>query len=389
MTLSRRIRYLLLLSCLAASSYGAGADGSHAVKPLQLKVVEIDEPNGQILSYRPRAGSITVQMRGTKLAPDARIDMKVGSRSGFLGLNIGKRPGLVDVEINGSAVRGLRSAHTFGKDFLTYVVWAVSTDGKASNLGELAFSGNRASNTKLTTPLQTFWLMVTAEPNYAVIDPSRSVVMYSKGVPNSLPPDSKAVVVPGRLFYFTHYSVYDSAAGSVLEPVPNQLLQARKAVELASSSGILANRPTGTPLKEEEYTRAALAQAKSSLAKAEAAYQKNPKGPDVVQFARTAVQSAENARSLSTGAAGNLQLPPPDIKPVNVPQPAGAPKQQVAVATPPPPLREQQQETPKTVAVAPPPAPGTFITLVSQPAVWFGLLGWGVAIVLLFRRKTR
>jgi len=359
------------------------------VKPLQLKVVEIDEPNGQILSYRPRAGSITVQMRGTKLAPDARIDMKVGSRSGFLGLNIGKRPGLVDVEINGSAVRGLRSAHTFGKDFLTYVVWAVSTDGKASNLGELAFSGNRASNTKLTTPLQTFWLMVTAEPNYAVIDPSRSVVMYSKGVPNSLPPDSKAVVVPGRLFYFTHYSVYDSAAGSVLEPVPNQLLQARKAVELASSSGILANRPTGTPLKEEEYTRAALAQAKSSLAKAEAAYQKNPKGPDVVQFARTAVQSAENARSLSTGAAGNLQLPPPDIKPVNVPQPAGAPKQQVAVATPPPPLREQQQETPKTVAVAPPPAPGTFITLVSQPAVWFGLLGWGVAIVLLFRRKTR
>jgi hypothetical protein len=384
LTLSQRIRSIFLLSCLAAPPFSPGADAPHAVQPLQLKVVEINEPNGQILSYRQRAGSITVQMRGTKLAPEAQIDMKVGSRPGFLGLNIGKRPGLVEVEMNGSAVSGLRPAHTFGKDFLTYVVWAVSADGKASNLGEVAFSGNRANNMKLTTPLQTFWLMVTAEPNYAVIDPSRLVVMYSRGLPNSMPPESKALVIPGKLFYFTHYNVYDSVVGSSLEPVPNQLLQARKAVELASKSGILVNRPTGTLLKEEEYTRAGLAQAKSFLAKAEAAYQKNPKGQDVVQFARTAVQSAENARSLSTGAAGNLQLPPPEIKPVRVSRRASAPTPEVAVKTHPP-----EQQTTKTVAVAPAPPPGTFIRLVSQPAFWFALLGWGVAIVLLFRRKTR
>ena len=385
MGLSQRIR-AVLLSCLAVLPFSLCANASAAVKPLQLKVVEIKEPNGQILTYRPRAGSFTVQMRGTKLAPDARIDMKVGSPSGFLGLNIGKRPGVVEVEINGSAAIGLRPAHTFGKDFLTYVLWAVSVDGKATNLGEVPFSGDRPKNVKLTTPLQTFWLMLTAEPNYAVIDPSRVAVMYSTGLPNNKPPEGKAAVVPGKLFYFTHYNVYDSAAASPPEAVPNQLLQARKAVELASKSGILAERPAGTVDKEEEYTRAGLAQAKSFLAKAEAAYQKNPKGQEVVQFARTAAQSAENARSLSTGAAGNLPpLPPEDPKPAPVPQRVSVPKPEVATATPPP---VQQPAKPAAEVPAPAPVQGTFTRLVSQPALWFAVVGWGLAIILLFRRRS-
>src|SRR4051812_37308152 len=275
---SQRIQSIILLSCAVASPFVARAYAPAAVKPLQLKVVEISEPNGQILSYRPRSGSVTVQMRGTKLAPEARVDiMKVGTGGGFLGF--GKRQGIVDVEINGSSVAGLKPAHTFGKDFLTYVVWAVSVDGKATNLGELALNGNHAGNAKLTTRLQTFWLMVTAEPNYAVIDPSRVVVMYSIGDPKNKPDAEKATVVPGKLFYFTHYNVYDAGTPNPLEPAPNQLLQARKAVELASKSGILADRPTGTLVKEEEYTRAGLAQAKAFLDKAEAAYKKDPKSP--------------------------------------------------------------------------------------------------------------
>ena len=54
------------------------------------------------------------------------------------------------------------------------MLWAVSVDGKASNLGEITFEGERPVPVNLTTPYQTFWLMVTAEPNYAVVDPART-----------------------------------------------------------------------------------------------------------------------------------------------------------------------------------------------------------------------
>src|SRR5262249_33952767 len=92
-----------------------------------------------------------------------------------------------------------------------------------------------------------------------------------------------------------------------LPTVPNQLLQARKAVELASQSGVLAADRSGSAgLKEEDYTREALIQATTFLDRAEAAYKKDPKDREVVQFARTAAQSAENARALAMGAVGGL-----------------------------------------------------------------------------------
>ena len=96
----------------------------------QLKVVEVNEPDGQILSYRHLAGSTEVQMRGTKLAPESRVQLKIGSR-----------PGFVELDINRGGISGLKPAHHLGEDFLTYVLWAVSIDGKASNLGEITFRG--------------------------------------------------------------------------------------------------------------------------------------------------------------------------------------------------------------------------------------------------------
>jgi hypothetical protein len=134
-----------------------------AEQTVQLRVVEVNEPEGQILSYRTLGGSTEVHMRGTLLAPDARVKLKIGSR-----------PGFVELDINRGGISGLKpAAHLLGKDFLTYVLWAVSVDGKASNLGEITFEGERPVSVNVTTPYQTFWLMVTAEPNYAVVDRAR------------------------------------------------------------------------------------------------------------------------------------------------------------------------------------------------------------------------
>ena len=162
-------------------------------------------------------------------------------------------------------------------------------------------------------------------------------------------------------------------------------------MELASNSSISVTKGgKGARLKEEEYTREALDQAKTFLARAEAAYAADPKGQDVIQFARTAAQSAENARALAMGAVGGVLVRQlegeldklrgelatlrAEEAPTVVADPV-QPVQPVQVVSPPVPV---PVATP--VASAPP--------LVKQPALWFAVAGWGVAIVLLFRRKT-
>jgi hypothetical protein len=350
---------LLVMACSPAA-----AARTPALEAAQLKLIEVNEPDGQILSYRHLAGSTEVYMRGTRRAPDARIKLKVGSR-----------PGFVELDINRGGISGLEPANRLGKDFLTYVLWAVSVDGKASNLGEITFQRGHPVAVNLTTPYQTFWLMVTAEPNYAVVDPSQEVVLYSvkQGAVN----DRRAITINRPLFFFTHYSTYESAPPGRLQNVPNQLLQARKAVELAAKSGLLAaGRLDGTGLREEEYTREALAQARTFLARAERAYQRDPRGEEVIQFARTAAQSAENARALATGAVGGLLVRQREKE-----------------------LADLQSELTSLKANAPsasadhsPSRNGSVAAFVAslarQPALWFAVAGWALAIVLLFRRRT-
>jgi len=349
----------------------AAEPGAAVGKPAELKIVEIKEPGGQILSYRHDTGSTEVSMRGTKLAPEARIKLKVQSR-----------PGFVEIDINRGAISGLKPARRLGKDFLTYVLWAVSVDGRASNLGEITFAGESPVSINVTTSYQTFWLMVTAEPDYAVVDPSPNVILYSASGEGA---GKKPPAVGGVLFFYTHYTGYDSAPGTVGN-APNELLQARKAVELASQSGILAaeHRGGAAGSKEEEHARETLKQAEEFLAQAEAAHKSNPGGSDVVQLARTAAQIAENARALAQGAVGgvsNRQLENELARlraelakrPKQVSKPREEPPQAPAV---PPPAQAPAPE--------PPPPPG----IASNPITWFGLIGWALALLLLLRRRS-
>jgi hypothetical protein len=357
-----RCTLLFVLLLLALSAVCLSAQGHPVHQPAQLKVIEIKESDGQILSYRHLAGSAEVRMRGTRLAPDARIKMKIGSR-----------PGFVELDINRGDIVGLKPAHRFGRDFLTYVLWAVSVDGRASNLGEVTFEGEQPVSINVTTPYQTFWLMVTAEPNYAVVDPSPKVMLYS--VKQDGANEARALTIRGDLFFFTHYATYDSGPVSGVENAPNQLLQARKAVELASKSSVVAgDHSTGDRMKEEEYTREALNQAKTFLARAEKAYKENPKSEDVVQFAKTAAQSAENARALALGAVGGILVRQLENELANLREELARVKASA----------EQSAMTASSESAVP--AEKTPVLL--RPTVWFALVGWGLALVLLFRRRS-
>jgi len=356
---------VLVLTFAAAYS----ADGQTlAQKTVPLRMIEVNEPDGQILSYRHLAGSTEVHMRGTRLAREAQVKLKIGSR-----------PGFVEMDINRGGISGLKPAYQLGKDFLTYVLWAVSVDGRASNLGEVTFEGDRPVPVNVTTPYQTFWLMVTAEPNYAVVDPSAEVVLYSvKQVSTS---EGAALPIKGDLFFFTHYAAYETASVGAVDSTPNQLLQARKAVELASRSGVLAaGSKSNASLKEVAHTHEALAQAKAFLARSEAAYKQDPKDQAVVQFARTSAQSAENARALAVGAVGGLLVRQLESELAEVREELARLKTAEAAAKPSFPVQ--------TKTVYPEPARAAAPPLIKQPALWFAVAGWAAAVILLFRRQS-
>jgi hypothetical protein len=363
---------LLILLVLASVIPSAAQEQILAPPTVRLKVIEVNDPGGQILSYRHLAASTEVHMRGTRLAPKAQVKLKIGSR-----------PGFVELDINRGGISGLEPAHRLGKDFLTYVIWAVSVDGKASNLGEITFEDGRPVPVNLTTPYQTFWLMVTAEPNYAVVDPSAQVVLY--GVKQVSTGENGPLPIKGDLFFFTHYAAYETTSGGAVDGIPNQLLQARKAVELASKSGVpAAGSKRNASLKEDAYTREALTQAKTFLARSEAAYKRDPKDQAVIQFARTSAQSAENARALTTGAVGGLLVRQLEGELAEVRDELA--KLKVADAAAPQPSASATKV--EVAEPAPAPAPAAAPPLVQQPALWFAVAGWAVAAVLLFRRRS-
>ena len=181
-----RVFAFVLLTAVASSALG-----QQSVRIPKVTKVDVKNPGGQILSYRYLSGSTDVRLQGTQRAPEARIRSKIGSR-----------PGFVELDINRGAISGLKPARLLGKDFLTYVLWAVSVDGKAANLGEITFDGENPVSINVTTPYQTFWLMVTAEPDYAVTEPSSQVVLYSVSQSAAdAPQEKRAETIPRpRLF---------------------------------------------------------------------------------------------------------------------------------------------------------------------------------------------
>ena len=224
------LRWMRLISCwlLVVSAMPLTAQRRSAVEePGQFKVIQVREPDGQILTYSDLSRPTEVSLGGTSLAREARIKLKIQSASGsssLLPFIRKRRPGFLEIDINRGNIAGLQPAQRFGKDFLTYVLWAVSGDGKASNLGEISSAGQKPININARTPYQAFWLMVTAEPDFAVVDPSPQVVLYS--IDEEARKEGAEKKVPHKkanLSFSTHYTDYDSAPTDV-EASPSELL---------------------------------------------------------------------------------------------------------------------------------------------------------------------
>jgi outer membrane protein OmpA-like peptidoglycan-associated protein len=124
--------------------------------------VTVVERTTKAINYRHRSGSTPIDFKGTELLPQARGEASVNSKQGR-------------IEID-ARMEHLSPATQFGPEYLTYVLWAVTPEGRPKNLGEVLLNGTN-SKLDVTTDLQTFGLIVTAEPYFAVSQPSDVVVM--------------------------------------------------------------------------------------------------------------------------------------------------------------------------------------------------------------------
>jgi outer membrane protein OmpA-like peptidoglycan-associated protein len=238
----------------------------------RVKVVQRDL---DAVNYLHRSGSTNIGFKGTALLPLAKGQAKVTSERG--GIHIEAR------------FQGLTPANGFGPEYLTYVLWAITPDGRPNNLGEVLPSNNK-NNIEVTTALQSFGMIVTAEPYFSVTQPSDVVVLQNVII------NDKTTGVLEKVN--AHYSLlargsYAQTEGSTsnLNPItrneksPLELYQANNAIRIAQDAGA------------DKYAADIMAEAKQDLRNATDIDQNKKADRRLeITFARQAVQRAEDAR---------------------------------------------------------------------------------------------
>jgi len=243
--------------------------------PIFKLTVNVVERTTKAINYRHRSGATMVDFRGTPLLPKARGEAKVESKQGYIE---------IEVEFD-----DLQSATRFGPEYLTYVMWAITPEGRATNLGEVILNGTK-SKLNVTTELQAFGLIVTAEPYFAVAQPSDVVVMENFARKDTL---GKVEEISARYELLQRGEYVVNAPPAELKPIaldnktPLDLYEARNAVRIARWVG--ANKDAA-----ESYMKA-----EKLLLQAEAYKARKAGTKPIAMTAREAAQTAEDARLIA------------------------------------------------------------------------------------------
>jgi outer membrane protein OmpA-like peptidoglycan-associated protein len=228
----------------------------------------------QAVGYEVGGGGTKVDLNGTELMPEAKGEVKVEIKS---------KAGAADIELS---AKGLKPPSSLGAEFLTYVVWVVTPEGRTGNTGELLINKNGEGKLTATTPAQTFSLIVTAEPYSLVRIPSEMVAMQSqarKGTKGKIFPVNEY-----KLMRRAQYQRLGNPLALTLDPnIPLAMYEARNAVDIAKSHGAEKDAP-------DIYSKAV-----ASLQMAENALASKANKNTVTSDARQTVQFAEDARALA------------------------------------------------------------------------------------------
>ena len=235
------------------------------------------------VDYQYRNGPTQIDFRGTVLLPDAKGSAIVESKEGR-------------VEID-AKFGHLPAPTRFGREYLTYVLWAITPEGHAKNLGEIVAGSSDKGKLHVTTDLQAFGMIVTAEPYSAVRQPSDAVVLENQIRPdtigNSEPIQAKYELLPRGHYTYNVPDNLQQAAGNgpmlskdqyqeVLE-----IYQAQNAVQIAQSAGA------------DQYAADTFGKATMLLRQAQEEQARKAPMTMIVTTARKAAQTAEDARIIA------------------------------------------------------------------------------------------
>jgi outer membrane protein OmpA-like peptidoglycan-associated protein len=238
----------------------------------------------QAVNYQHRSGSSKLDFAGTDLMPSANGEANVNSKRGSIE---------IDAEFG-----NLDKPTTFGNEYLTYVLWAISPEGRAVNLGEILLGGNHRSKVRVTTDLQAFALIVTAEPYYAVRQPSNVVVLE-----NVVREDTKGTIESVNAKYELMERGGYIPTGYKFDPVilntklPLEFFEARNALRIAKSEGA------------EQYATDTYRHAVQLMDTVDAdATDKHIDKKPLIAAAREEVQTAEDAREIAVKKMDEVRL---------------------------------------------------------------------------------
>src|ERR1700676_5771993 len=250
----------------------APADSGNPMPEFRSNVVSRSTP---AVSYRHRSGSTKIDFQGTDLMHGAMGQAKVASKRGALS---------IDAEFS-----GLDRPTSLGHEYLTYVLWAISPEGRPVNIGEVLVGNNHRSKLNVTTDLQAFAMIVTAEPYYAVRRPSNLVVLEnairSDTAGASQAVDAKYELIDRGGYIPTGYKFDPVVLNAKL---PLEFFEARNALRIAQSAGA------------ERYAKASYDKAVGQMDEADAlATGRHSNKKSLISLSSEVVQTSEDAREIA------------------------------------------------------------------------------------------
>jgi outer membrane protein OmpA-like peptidoglycan-associated protein len=266
---------LVLLACFAAISASSVPAQSNSQQQRPTYHVTMIPATIVTINYQHRSGATSIGFQGSPLLPFAKGRAKVTGKVGRIQIN--------------AEFSKMEPAQKFGDEYLTYVLWAITPEGKSNNLGEILLSGDK-TKIDVTTSLQTFGLIVTAEPYFAVSQPSNVVVLQNVVLPETAgtieqAPASYQLLDKGAYSY--QVSATTSKYSKSDSKVPLELFEAQNAVQIAINAGA------------QQYAAEAFNKAQNSLSEAQNLMAKNGNNKLIVQASRDAVQNAADARHIA------------------------------------------------------------------------------------------
>jgi outer membrane protein OmpA-like peptidoglycan-associated protein len=279
----KKATLILSITCLFLAASVSAQQQPASAQPPDQSIYHVTMVGKTVtsISYQHRGGSTMVDFRGTPLMPLAKGDAKIDSKQGSI--------------VVSASFKDMQPAQMFGKEYLTYVLWAITPEGKPNNLGELLLDGTKSKLTA-TTNLQSFGMIVTAEPYFAVNMPS-DVVVLENVVRSDTAGTFEQVTANYELIQRGQYTYNTSKSRddimNLSPKVPLELYEARNAVGIAQSAG-------ADTLAPDAYQKSL-----ASLNQAESLLKNKGNKKEVIAAARDAVQTAADARLIALKRAAD------------------------------------------------------------------------------------